>query len=94
MYDITSITTGVASAKDNLANVYANDKKIVVDFNLLEASAVEFDVYNTQGMLISKQNGTFNNGNNHVVLNAALKTGVYMVKITIDGRFSINKIIL
>ena len=94
MYDITSITTGVASAKDNLANVYANDKKIVVDFNLLEASAVEFDVYNTQGMLISKQNGTFNNGNNHVVLNAALKTGVYMVKTTIDGRFSINKIIL
>lgn len=74
-------------------SVYVQNKTIVADFNLTSANKVEFDVYNTQGMMISKQVGSYNEGNNHVVLNSNITTGVYIVKTNIGGRFLINKII-
>jgi hypothetical protein len=93
MYDITSLTTGLNVVGLANQNVYVQNKKIVADFNLSAASKVEFDVYNTQGMLISKQVGSYNEGNNHVILNSNVTTGVYIVKTNIGGRFLINKII-
>jgi len=93
MYDITSLATGLNSAGLVHQNVYVQNKNIVTDFNLTTAGKVEFAVYNTQGMLVSKQVGFYNEGNNKVVLNSNLTTGVYVVKTSIDGRFMINKII-
>jgi hypothetical protein len=94
MYDITSITTGVNKLGNAKFNTYVADSKIVADFNLDQASAVEFSVYNTQGLLISTQKGNFNSGNNHTVINANLTTGVYIVKIAQNGKLFAQKVIL
>ena len=93
MYDITSITTGVNQLGNTKFNTYVADSKIVADFNLTQASAVEFSVYNTQGMLISTQKGNFNSGANHAVINANLTSGVYIVKIAQNGKFFTQKVI-
>jgi hypothetical protein len=93
MYDITSITTGVNQLGSTKFNTYVADSKIVADFNLDQASVVEFSVYNTQGMLISTQKGNFNSGANHTVINANLTSGVYIVKIAQNGKFFTQKVI-
>ncbi|MDD4991842.1 MAG: T9SS type A sorting domain-containing protein [Paludibacter sp.] len=93
MYDITSLVTNVNQPNNTKFNTYVADSKIVADFNLNQASAVEFSVYNTQGMLISTQKVNFNSGANHTVLNANLTTGVYIVKIAQDGKFFTQKVI-
>jgi len=93
MYDITSIATGVAAPKDNVFSAYVSDKKLVADFNLSQSSAVEFSVYNTQGMLVSTQKGNFNSGANHTVINTNLASGVYIVKIAQNGKLFTQKVI-
>jgi hypothetical protein len=45
-------------------------------------------------MLIESKKSMGQQGKNERVLNASLSYGVYMVKTTIDGKFTINKIIL
>ena len=94
MYDITSIATGVNQLGNTKFNTYISGSKLVADFNLDQASAVEFSVYNTQGMLISIQKGNFNSGSNHTVINANLTTGVYIVKIAQNGKIFAQKVIL
>jgi Carbohydrate binding domain. len=94
MYDITSITTSVNQLGNTKFNTYVVDSKIVADFNLDQASAVEFSVYNTQGMLVSIQNGNFNSGANHTIINANLASGVYIVKIAQNGKIFAQKVIL
>jgi hypothetical protein len=93
LYNITSTITGVNQLGNTKFNTYVADSKIVADFNLDQASAVEFSVYNTQGMLISTQKGNFVSGANHTVINANLTTGVYIVKIAQDGKFFTQKVI-
>jgi len=93
MYDITSLLTSVNQLNNTKFNTYVADSKIVADFNLDQASAVEFSVYNTQGMLIATQKGNFNSGANHTVLNANLTSGVYIVKIAQNGKFFTQKVI-
>lgn len=93
LYEVPSIPTGLAPVGLVNQNVYVQDKQVVADFNLASAKKVEFDVYNTQGMLIAKQVGFYSEGNNHVVLNSNLTSGVYIVKTSIGGRFIINKIV-
>jgi hypothetical protein len=93
LYEVPSATTGLAAAGLVNQNVYVQNQQVVADFNLASASKVEFAVYNTQGMLLSKQAGFYNEGNNRVVLNSNLTTGLYIVKTSIGGRFMINKII-
>jgi len=93
MYDITSIVSEVVGLKENLFNAFVSDNKIVADFNLDQASTVEFSVFNTQGILLAFQKGIFNSGANHTVINANLPSGVYMVKIAQNGNSVTRKVI-
>ena len=93
-YSGRDLTTGMATLKDNKFSAYAADKKIVADFTLAQSTVVEFSIYNTQGMLLSKEKSSCNEGINHVILNSNIKTGVYIVKATIDGKISISKVLL
>lgn len=93
LYNITSTITGVNQLGNTKFNTYVSDSKIVTDFNLSQSSAVEFSVYNTQGMLLSTQKGNFNSGANHTVINANLTSGVYIVKIAQNGKFFTQKVI-
>jgi hypothetical protein len=93
LYNITSTLTGVNQLGSAKFNTYVANSKIVADFNLDQSSAVEFSVYNTQGMLMSTQKGNFNSGANHTVINANLTSGVYLVRMTVNGSSITQKIV-
>lgn len=93
LYYISTVT-GLQTGSVSSQNVYVQNGKIAVNFNLTNASTVEFAVYNSQGMQILKDLGTYSAGRNQVVLKTTIKPGVYIVKTSIDGKYTINKIIL
>lgn len=92
MYEV-SPTTGLSGTSLVNQNVYVRNNQLVVDFNLNKADNVRFEIYNTQGMLLSTQHEQCNEGTNSKILNTNLSAGVYFVRTNIDGRFVINKIV-
>jgi len=82
------------SVSKQFTNIYVRDGKIIATFELENASMVQFDVYNTKGMLISIDKVQGEAGSNSKVLSASLKTGVYLVKMTQKGQSSIKKLVL
>jgi len=93
LYNIGVITNAVNPADNLNQKVYILKNKIVADFTLTESSSVEFSVYNTQGILISKETASFNAGANQQLINANLPSGVYMVKLFSKGLSFTTKII-
>jgi hypothetical protein len=69
------------------------NKNIVADFNLTSANEVEFSVFNAQGILVSKEKSGYDAGNNQRILSANLKSGVYIVRMSVDGRYVTQKIV-
>jgi len=93
MYDITGVITGVKSLGIESTKVYSSSKTIVADINLESSAKVEFSVFNAQGMLLSNTSSTLVSGNNHQVINANLPSGLYFVKITMNGKSATTKVI-
>jgi len=93
LYDITSLTS-VNQVSKNEFNVYVSDKKIVAKFDLESASNVTLSVYNVSGMLLDSSKANCVAGTNVKTLNSVLPSGVYIVKMEVNGRLMINKIIL
>ncbi|MFT3752834.1 MAG: hypothetical protein QM800_08125 [Paludibacter sp.] len=93
MYEVPTVTAVNIVGLVN-QNVYVQNQYIVTEFSLTSGNKVEFNVYNAQGMLVLKQVGLYNEGTNRVVLNSNFTTGVYVVKTKIDGKFTVNKVIL
>jgi len=94
LYDITSTITNVDNVLNHQSqNVYIQNNKIVADFNLDQSLNVEFSVFNAQGMLLSNTSSTLVSGNNHHVINANLPSGLYFVKITMNGKSATSRII-
>ena len=93
LYDITSITALNQVAKSAFS-VYVSDKKIVARFDLESTSDVTLSVYNVSGMLLESKKAICAAGTNVKTLNSVLPSGVYMVKMSVNGRLMINKIIL
>jgi len=94
LYDITSLLTSVNQVSKNTFSVYASDKKIVAKFDLESASDVTLSVYNVSGMLLESKRAVCAAGTNMKTLNSVLPSGVYMVKMSVNGKLLINKIIL
>jgi hypothetical protein len=97
-YELYNITSTVVTKNDNLADnqnlkIYIKGDKMVADFNLTEASNVEFSVYNVQGMLLSNEKEAFATGQNQKVINANFPSGVYLVKMIGNGLISTTKVI-
>jgi len=96
-YELYNISSTITKTDDPANNqnqkVYLRDNKIVADFNLAEASSVEFAVYNVQGMLLSKEKASFQAGVNQKLLNAKLTSGVYLVKLSGKGMAFTTRVI-
>jgi hypothetical protein len=85
---------GIASVDKSAPDfVYVENNKIAVKLNLEKASTVEFSVYNTLGMLITKQKANYSEGINYKVLDADLSSGMYMVNITRNNKSFTYKVI-
>jgi hypothetical protein len=79
--------------RDLFNNVYMKNGKITAEFDLDQAAKVELSVYNIQGSLISTERMAAVAGRNSKVINAVLPSGVYVVKMTYDGKSSFRKLI-
>lgn len=78
---------------DNAMNAYVADGRIAVNFNLAKASTVEFSVFNLQGMLVSTEKASYTAGKNNAVINANISSGVYLVKMSSNGKSVTAKVI-
>jgi hypothetical protein len=82
----------VVSANSTL-KAYVVDNKIRVDFEATRSSKVVFSIYNIQGQLISEQQSICMQGMNHLAFDKVIPSGVYFVKMALDGHISTTKII-
>lgn len=95
MYEVFETNT-LNKLKVSDYNIYTQNRNIICDFTLPADGAVEFYVYNIQGMLLSKHTGFYSEEKNHIILNNVnLNNGVYIVRMQYGGnKSSISKLIL
>lgn len=94
LYNITGLTTGVNNATVSKVTNFVRNNKVVSSFNLDAATEVSVSLYTMNGMLIESKKSMGQGGQNEKVLDTKLSAGVYIVKTSIDGKFTVNKIIL
>lgn len=86
--------TGINQPNTNKSTfLYLNDGRVAINFNLEQSSNVELSLYNSQGALLKAQKANFTNGNNNVVIDAVVGSGVYFVKMNNEGHISTFKIV-
>lgn len=85
--------SSVITPMDGYSNVYVEANRIVAEFELIGASAVELSVYNLQGALVAHQSVVGDSGRNRKYLDGNLPSGMYLVKISSEGRQLIRKVI-
>jgi hypothetical protein len=89
-----SPTTAVQTASDmSKANVYVKESSVVANFELAIPSTVEIAIFNAQGMLLNKTICNFNAGKNSKVVEANLTSGLYLVRLTHNGKSITTKVI-
>jgi len=88
------VTTGLSTTNSNNVRTFVRNNKIVSSFTLDAATVVNVSLFNLNGMLIESNKSIGQPGNNERILNTNLSSGVYMVRTSINGKFTINKIIL
>jgi len=85
--------SAVANVKDLFENIYVQNGKIVAEFDMNQSSVAQLSVYTIQGALVADEKFTALAGRNRKVINATLPTGMYLVKMTQDGKYSFRKLI-
>lgn len=91
LYELPPNALPFINAQD--AKIFVQNGKIIAEVNLIQSSKVEFEVYNVQGALIANEIMVASEGKTTKQLNAITGTGVYIVKMTVDGKSSFSKII-
>lgn len=94
LYNVTGLPTALNNVNVNKVTTFVRDNKVVSSFNLDASTEVSVSLYNVNGALIESKKSMGQQGKNERVLNTTLRSGVYVVKTSIDGKFTINKIIL
>lgn len=85
--------TAAPVVKDMFNNVYFKNGKITAEFELDQAANVQLSVYNIQGALISTEKMAAVAGRNSKVINSVLPSGVYVVKMSYNGKSSFRKLV-
>jgi hypothetical protein len=94
LYEISSLPTSHEYVSGfNNQSVYVKGNAIVADFELAQSANVEISVFNAQGMLLNKTIGSFNAGKNSKVVDVNLTSGLYLVKLTQNGKSITTKVI-
>jgi len=94
LYNLTAILTGVNTASQNKVGNYVSNNKLVSTFELDAATEVTISVYNLNGMLVKSEKFMGQSGRNERVSSLNMKSGLYIVKTAIDGRYTVNKVIM
>jgi len=84
--------TGIAPAKKLNQKVYLNNNQVVAEFESLSAAEAQIEVYDVQGKLLSSELFACNAGVNQKTIKADFATGIYVVRLVVDGQSSYSKI--
>ncbi len=85
--------SAVPKIDNNTNKVYVQNGRIVAELNLNKPSNVEMAVYTMHGALVTNEQHNLNAGKSITLMNAKLNSGVYIVKLTVDGQNSYAKVI-
>lgn len=85
--------TSVKTIKEQISNIYIQNNRIVTEFESDNSSAMQLSVYGVRGELIYDEKFTPSIGFNTKVINAALPSGIYVVKLSQNGQFGYKKLI-
>jgi len=74
--------------------VYVNNRRIITEFEISSASKVSISVFSIQGTLVAQKTLNAQSGRNREELDVLLSSGVYLVRISSEGKNIMQKIIL
>jgi len=83
--------------KNDIADVFADNKEIIVQFNEQSANFARIDIYNANGMLIKQYNKIDLNSEQREVRlksDTHIASTMYFVKVSVDGESICKKVIL
>ncbi|VBB48374.1 exported hypothetical protein [uncultured Paludibacter sp.] len=89
----TLVATGTNVLETESLNVFATNEGIRIKFNLTTPSDVDFNIYSTNGVLISRTNKSFSTGSFQEDLKVTLSKGIYLLKMTTNGQTITKKVI-
>lgn len=89
------VGTAVIETKDASApyRLFVHNKQVGVKFHLDRSSKVEFAIYNLKGMLMHSHKASYDAGDNQTILPPTLTSGVYVVKMNLNGQTFSSKIV-
>ena len=93
LYNITTLTTSVNTIETEHFRVYQQNNSLKAAFELDKTSTVELSVFNIQGMQLSKEIKELHAGSYLQTLNVQLNKGVYIVRMTVNGKSISKKIV-
>ena len=91
LYDMGALS--VINPTQSNHRVYINNGRIVAEFDMNNAAVVDISVYSLQGTLVAQKSLNALNGRNREELDAMMPSGVYLVKISSEGKHVISKVI-
>ena len=91
---VSQVATGLSNASVNRVTNFVRNNKVVSNFNLDAASEVSISLYAVNGILIETKKSIYQAGKNEKVLDTYLTSGIYIVKTSIEGKLTVNKIVL
>lgn len=93
-YKVANVATGLTNASANRVTNFVRGEKVVSTFNLDAATEVSISIYSVNGMLIETKKSICQSGLNEKVMDTHLASGIYVVKTSIEGKLTVNKIVL
>lgn len=93
IYRVDTVTTDLKVVKDMIKNLYIANNHVVAEFEATTSNTAELSVYNVQGAIITSEKFATTPGRNRRVMTTALPTGMYIVRMTVDGQTGYRKLV-
>ncbi len=94
MYDVSDIVSEVSNLKAYTFNIYSQGGNLISEFESNSFGEGNISIYNLQGLLTQSEKINYINGTNNVRSGIQLQSGVYVVKLSADGKFFTGKLIV
>lgn len=91
LYELGAVS--VQNPAQSLYRVFVQGSRIVAEFELTHASEVEMSVFSLQGTLISRKSLQAQSGLNRHHLDTMLPSGVYLVRLSSQGKEFVTKVV-
>lgn len=95
-WELYKVDLGTGVDNSNVSDrplAYISNDQIAVRFELDHSADVTLSVFNLQGMTIASKVGQFDAGTNQTSISAGLASGVYIVKMSYEGKEFTTKVV-